>query len=260
MQRKSLYSLLIFIFLISYSFCQIRDFKLLDLEYAFFSAQTDSVKATILLRKADHLFQTGEYSASIEELERIGKLQLHQTLKDSVLETETVYHFMNKRFDRAYDRSSNLSIKRLNTQPELQYIYLQSLVQLKLFETCKQSLVGLGYEDSIVRSLPDSISYFNPDIYKRRSAIFPSWGQYSLGNVKDGTSSLVLCSSFGAFTVYNFMLMFPATAVVYGFVPFYKFYTGGKLNAESTAEHRNESAELELKRQYSDVIDSLLFE
>lgn len=229
--------------------------RLLQLEYQIFVQTDDSSRSSLILEKAQLLRDNTKFNQAIDQLNRIGTKQPADILYAA--DRERAYcHFKIHAFDLSLYYSQKCDTLRRYSDTTLSFIYMHSLVQCGLYEECKLELQKWKVADSVIWCLADSVTEVDPRKYRHRS-LFPGYGQLSLGKPRQAAYSFILSSGFASFTVYNAILLYPVTALVYGALPCIKFYSGGRINAANLSRARNKESEATIRKQYAECINAV---
>lgn len=231
--------------------------RLVELEYQIFDSEDAQCRAELILEKTALLVDNMQYQDAIDQLKRIDAIGIYPAQEMQTHKQQAICYFQLKKFETAIYYLQNMEQHTLSSDTTLLYMYLQSLAQCEKFIQCKSEMRTRNFPDSILQDLPDSVATVDPMRYFKYSNL-PGYGQIKLQRYREASHSILLCSGFAAFTVYNGLLLYPATAAAFGAIPLIKFYTGGKLNAANLARKQNDTKILSTKVLFAHAIDRVL--
>lgn len=239
--------------------------RLLNAEYSFWQAQSDSERVQLLTQKAFIYRQKNNYAAAIREIERGVTFLQDSSLTTYQWKYEALMdYFLAHEFEKASMVLENFEAGqagKINKRNEYFYLRWSVFNELGKWRQCKTEILPV-FESSgdtlnakNLRSLPENFTQKNSVKARRLSAFVPGAGAFYAGYPFKGTVSFIIDGGIVVLATYLAINELYITALVSGALPLLKFYTGNKRLAESLAYRRNLSNELKIKGNYGQFIE-----
>lgn len=236
--------------------------KLLDAEYIFWQAKSDTVRFKALLDKARLCRHAAMYNRALDELERAA-LYSHKPGQQAQLKYEKMmtYFLAGRYIDCSTIEMSRGEADTLYNNYLAMKLY--SFDESEQWDSCKNLLLKLCPAidtDRIneIKKLPVSYRYKDPGKANRLSSVLPGLGMIYAGYPFRGITSFVLTAGSVVFGVYNIYYGYYVTSVVFGAYPYLRFHTGGRRLSEVLAYRHNYIEAGKLKKKYREEISPVV--
>ncbi|PKP22685.1 MAG: hypothetical protein CVU05_02920 [Bacteroidetes bacterium HGW-Bacteroidetes-21] len=230
--------------------------ELLALEFAVWNSSDSREMSSLIMQKAEKLTENGQFSAALNELNRIQDKR--STDSNQLVYMKALNEFLLGDFDNAYNLLLDIPDSARNHEIEYQILWLFTLNELERWSDCRQILLNLS--DSMIllkpdiEALPTRIDYTSPIKARRLSTFFPGIGQMYAGSSAKGITSIMLHAAFVFVLVEGVVTGFYVAGAVYGLMPIFRFYIGGRQNSYTLAKDRNSDMSKVLKDRYMELI------
>lgn len=234
---------------------------LLEAEFDFWQAHTDSSRFAALLSKVQLYRKAALYSKALNEADRADKYALTAKEKNELKYEQMLDYFLRNDYGycTTFSFDSGVAIEH-SSQIELMRLY--ALNQTQNWTECKtKMLTYVNKTDSLKRkeiiALPETYTYKDPEKSRRLSSYLPGLGEIYSGYPGKGITSFILTAGFLTFAGYNFYLQYYVTGCLSGLYPVKRFYSGGKRLSVTLANRHNDECANRIKKQYSVEILSI---
>jgi hypothetical protein len=217
--------------------------RIILLEKQIMLAETDSLKAPLLMDKAIAYRQLQQYNDALFTLSRINFEQLNAGHKQTCYYEKAVDLYMVDAFSEALAEIRSLKYEFNASTEEVELLELILLLENGMWLEFKENYLLVanrqGKDTAAFISQFEPPRLFDPHRYKKLSGLVPGLGLMKSGYVKKGITSMSLQLLSAGFAAYNFYHGFYFTGVFSGLMPVRKYYRGGKTLTFSTIEKAN---------------------
>jgi hypothetical protein len=236
--------------------------KLLEKELAFFSSESDSEKADLLIEKADLYNSRQEFVFALSELERAENFSYGNNSKLKYKKMLN-YFFSNQFNSCASILISRDELKLMDKEKEYFSMRFFSLNEVERWDKCRAELLDYcAFCDSTqirgIISLKMNYDYVDPEKYKRLSFFVPGLGMARVGKPVKGATSLLLQTGMVVGIAYGFYSGYYVASIVSGVFPLMKFHKGGSRFSAILAEDWNEKEKKKLIGKYAEEIKKVV--
>jgi len=211
---------------------------------------------------ADSYQNTKSFDKALVHYSLIYNISKNDSIKNEVIIEMAKTYILQEKYN--YAKIEALNIKEINQTFTDRKNYYLSIISFYMneFENSKNYLLSISSlsdsSNKIINELyANAIKNHhnpNPKVASFLSMILPGSGQVYSGEFKSGINSFLLTgAALTAFTIINIRYSF--LDAILGVFPYYqRYYTGGVINAQNTAENKIKMKKVETVKKINEII------
>jgi hypothetical protein len=232
----------------------------LQLENQIFNSKNNDAKINLIVKKAELLKSTKDFSLAIQNLNRIDLENLEDTLQQKILYQLMLCNYLNEDFISAKTSMIQYDNYCKDTSDKYGCNWLKCLIFLYNddFENAQKKLLQ-SVNDTFKNTADSIFSASLPKLKNEKkakilSAILPGTGQMYAGKIGFGMVNLLAVTGATYFTYWHILHQYYLIAAVTGTGLFGRFYLGGLKTSQSWVQRKNNAKTNQFKLKMANLL------